>query len=159
MFEEVINRNIPINKHPYYKDYLSKFNREWDLVIPNNAEKYITDWDLLARLIFGSFFGNDNYMLILDKAWSLNPKGRPIVHLLFQIRKKETTKYKPLEEFSSVQALKLIKILTNEQISRYELATKNEEDLDYEEEKANRLRKFQQESRCVIANAKVSMLI
>ena len=53
MFEEVINRNIPINKHPYYKDYLSKFNREWDLVIPNNAEKYITDWDLLARLIFG----------------------------------------------------------------------------------------------------------
>lgn len=159
--ETTVDRDLPVEEHPYYKDYLSKFNhdREWELIYPKGWEKCFFDWNLLTLLIFGSFLKNVSYKLELDRAWTLNPQGKPRVHLIFQIRDDEAPNIKPLDEYRFTQAVQQIRIFTEEQIGNYELAAEDDDCSEYEEEKAKRLRIFELEVKRVMAYAKVCMSI
>lgn len=162
MMERTIDRDVPVEEHPYYRDYLSAFNHDFDLVLPKGWEKCLFSWDLLVRLIVGRLTEDVDYKLELDQAWALNPQGRPRVHLIRQGKDEQTPDSKPfksLDEYSFTHALEQIKILTEEQIFRYEMAAGNDEDSKYEEEKAERLRMFEDEVKRVMVNAKVFKLI
>lgn len=159
MMENTINRDVPVEEHPYYRDYLSAFNHDLDLVLPKGCEKCLFSWDLLVRLIVGSFMEDIVYKLEIDQAWALNPQGRPRVHLVLQIKGEQAPDPKPLDEYSFVQALEQIKVFSEEQIFCYEMAAEDDEDSEYEEKKAKRLRRFELEVKLIMANAKVFMLI
>ena len=159
MMERTINRDVPVEEHPYYKDYLSAFNLDLDLVLPKDWEKCPFSWDLLVRLFVGSFTEKISYKLELDRAWAFNPQGKPRVHLVLRVKGEQPPNPKPLDEYSFVQALEQIKVFSEEQIFRYEMAAGNDEDSKYEEEKAKRLRMFEDEVKRVMVNAKVFKLI
>ena len=159
MMEYTIDRDVPVEEHPYYRDYLSAFNHDFDLVLPKGWEKCLFSWDLLVRLIAGSFMEDIVYELEIDREWALNPQGRPRVHLVLQIKGEKAPDPKPLDEYSYVQALEQIKAFSEEQIFRYEMAAEDDEDSEYEEKKAKRLRRFELEVKLVMANTKVFKLI
>ena len=159
MMERTIDRDVPVEEHPYYKDYLSAFNHDLDLMLPKGWEKCLFSWDLLVRLIVGSFMEDIGYILEFDWAWAFNPQGKPRVHLILQIKGKQAPDPKPLDEYSFVQALEQIKVFSEEQIFRYEMAAEDDEGSEYEDKKAKRLRRFELEVKLVMANAKVFKLI
>ncbi len=155
MMERTIDRDVPVEEHPYYKDYLSAFNHDLDLMLPKGWEKCLFSWDLLVRLIVGSFMEDIGYILEFDWEWAFNPQGKPRVHLILQIKGEQSPDPKPLDEYSFVQALEQIKVFSEEQIFRYEMAAEYDEDSEYEDKKAKRLRRFELEVKLVMANAKV----
>lgn len=104
---------LTLNDQPFFNDYLSRFQMPFQVSLPEDLEEDF-DWELLYKLIMGSF--SSRYSIELDKGWKENPKGIPLVHISITVNsnKKEITK--TLEELWGFQIYRLYEIYMNEQM-------------------------------------------
>lgn len=120
-----IKKNSVIEEHPFYKDYLSKFNLGWEFVTPDDTDIFSSkDWDLLARLIFGSI--TTSYHLLLDENWKIHPTGNPKVHICITVSNEDREITKKLDDLWSFQIMSLFRSYIDEQIQLITVTTDDE---------------------------------
>ena len=141
-----INRDSPIEEHPFYKDYLSKF--DFNCCLTNSMEVKLTpgEANLLARLIFGSL--SSSYSLILDKDWKNNPTDTVAVDIRIGVESKDNNISRQLNELWSFQVMLLFEIYVEEKIQYNNLLDKEDYEHNKEElleERQTRFKKFEKE--------------
>ena len=111
-----IGKGSIIEDHPFYKDYLSRFNLDprFELITPDGVVMSPQEWDLLARLVYGSF--SSSYSFILDEEWKRNPTDKIRVHLSISVESGGAYTSKKLDELFTLQIERLFEIYVNEQI-------------------------------------------
>ena len=111
-----IGKGSIIEDHPFYKDYLSRFNLDssFELITPDGVVMSPQEWDLLARLVYGSF--SSSYSFILDEEWKRNPTDKIKVHLSISVESGGAHTSKKLDELFTLQVERLFEIYVNEQI-------------------------------------------
>lgn len=120
-----IQQDTPIEAHPFYKDYLSKFDIDWEFATPDGMELSSQEWDLLARLVFGSF--SSNYTLSLDEGWKKDPTGKVKVNLGIAVTCEGNKVTRTIDELWSFQISRLFSIYLNEQIEFIRLIDNEDE--------------------------------
>lgn len=137
-----ITPDTPIEEHPFYKNYLSKFKFDWTLAFDEDIDDIFgtDDWDLLQKLIFASM--SSKYRLSLDEKWKANPVGKPVVHLNITVQHNEAKITKDIEELWAVQIFNLFKIYIDEQINLFMLSLDDDEKINYEQETSDLVDKF-----------------
>jgi hypothetical protein len=143
---------VSIYETAFYKDYLSKFDIPFQLVVPEDIEEEF-DWDLLTRLVVGSF--SSNYDLLLDENSQQSP---PKVHLYIAVSRDETHVTKELSELWSFQVLRLFEIYIEEQMNLFSLKKENDEideDSILEEQKMI-IRKFKRKIAPIINQSSIN---
>lgn len=147
-----IKKESVIEEHPFYKDYLSKFEYEWELATPDDADYIcLKDWDLLSKLIFGSF--SSSYSLILDEEWKKHPTSHPKVHICITISNEKENIMKMLDDLWSFQIPLLITSYIDEQIRIISSFT-NEEKKDVAINKREKIEKFNMEKKKIMLEIK-----
>ena len=125
-----IGKGSIIEDHPFYTNYLSKFNTCFELITPDDVVMGPQEWDLLARLVYGSF--SSSYSFILDEEWKRNPTDKIRVHLCISTNDNQGKHAsKRLDELFSLQVERLFEIYVNEQIELLTLHDKEEEEWDW----------------------------
>lgn len=152
-----IQDGTPIEDHPFYKDYLSRFDVDWEPVTPEVYDMTPQNWDLLVRLVLGSF--SSKYDLSLDEQWKKNPIGRPRVNLCIGVTCKDSSITKTLDELWSFQIMRLFSIYINEQIDLVGLLDDENDDEDCEaamllEEREQRIKTYRKKMENLMAEAK-----
>lgn len=109
-----IDRNTDVKEHLFYQDYLSQFNADIEFVTPPYIDMDKQDWELLARLIFGSFASS--YALTLDEDWKKNPTEKVQVHVQIGVSKDKVQVLRSFYELHPLQIQKIFHIYLNEQI-------------------------------------------
>lgn len=117
--------NVDIYNTQFYKDYLSKFEIPFNLAIPEDLEAEF-DWDLLIRLVAGSF--SSNYDLDIDE----KSQSIPIVHLFITVKRGNESVTKDITELWSFQVLRLFEIYVEEQMNLFSLMKEVEDNEDDE---------------------------
>ena len=147
-----INKDFYFEEHPIYKDYLSKFSFDWELTIPEDASFFdAPDWDLLIKLVVGSF--STSYSFSLDDGWKRHPSKKIKVRLAITVsgQGKKITKY--IDDLWSFQIMSLYRSYMSEQIDVI-LETKDDELDEYRQLKETRIKKFEKIKSRIIAEAK-----
>ena len=109
----------------FFKKYLDKFEFPFMLSTPEDLEEDF-DWDLLVKLIAGSF--SSNYDLALDEEWKKNPDEMPKAHIYITVTHGRETVTKDIEELWSFQILRLFEIYVEEQMNLFSLMAEEKED-------------------------------
>ena len=123
---------VSIYETAFYKDYLSKFDIPFQLVVPEDLEEEF-DWDLLIRLVVGSF--SSNYYLMREENSRQSP---PKVYLYITVPRDETHVTKELSELWSFQIIRLFEIYIEEQMNLFSIKQEDDgkdEDSILEEQK------------------------
>ena len=113
--------NVSIYDTALYKDYLSKFDIPFKLVVKKEIEDTF-DWDLLLRLVAGSF--SSEYDLLFDEN---SRHSIPKVHLYISVSRNNVNITKELSELWSVQVIRLFEIYLEEQMNLFSLMKENNE--------------------------------
>ena len=136
--------NIDIHETAFYKDYLSKFDIPFVIVVPEDLEDDF-DWDLLGKLIIGSY--SSKYNLVVEKR---NPECQdetPLVSIYITVKSGDRKITKELSELWGFQIIRLYEIYIEEQMNLFILAaeeTENaEKDGDDDEETMNEVKEQQ----------------
>lgn len=151
-----IKMDSVFENHSFYKDYLSKFDFKWELVTPEETD-YISskDWDLLTRLILGSFASS--YSLVLDERWAKKPEGKARIHISITVSNDNRTTTKLLDELWPFQIFTLFSSYIDEQIQLITSLT-TEEDLDYLQNiRESQVEKFINEEKEITNNIKKAL--
>lgn len=106
-----------VSSQLWYKEYLSKFPA-MSYLIPEDLEQDF-DWDLLQKLILGSFSSDYEFKADAKK------QG---VELFLSVRGGDQTVVKTVSELWSFQVLRLYEIYVEEQMNYFILMHENEED-------------------------------
>ncbi len=117
--------HVSISETPFYKDYLSKFELPFKLVVPEDLEDDF-DWDLLAKLVFGSF-SSDYELYFEENKQTTSEEGRR-VRLHISAEKQGEYVVKELSELWSFQILRLYEIYIEEQMKLFSLLKEDEEE-------------------------------
>lgn len=129
--------DINIEDTPFYKDYLSKFEVPFNVATPEELEDDF-DWDLLIKLVAGSF--SSKYDLLLDEG---SQETIPKVHLYITVRSRDQKVTKDIFELCSFQIIKLFNIYIEEQMNLFSLKAEDKEEVTAILEEQNmRLAKF-----------------
>ena len=153
-----IDRNTPLQEHPFYKDYLCKFDHLFAMTIetingpythvPNDYDPSCRGMNLLFRLIFGSLASD--YNLSLSDSWREDPKY--VIQTCLTIIIKREGGSDAIQNFEKLEVSKIrsiFKTYLKEQIEYYLID--NPEDLrDLHTQQAERLRKYEERSNFVI---------
>ncbi len=123
-----ISQDTPLEEHPFYKEYLSKFNPHYAMTIETSDFPviHVSHYDdpkcrglnLLFRLIFGSFFLK--YSLFLSDEWREKPG--PVIQTKLQIIVEEEGREPaaiPFEKLSVPSIKELFEICMREIINYY----------------------------------------
>lgn len=121
-----------IYEQPWYTDYLAKFSF-MAFATPDELEEDF-DWDLLQKLILGSF--SSDYELKYDEEKALN-------ELYIAVKSGDQTVVKTLSELWSFQVLRLYEIYIEEQLNMHTLRAEDEEQGAIDAEREVRLKKWQ----------------
>ena len=113
----------------FCKEYLTKFEYSFLPASPEDLEDDF-DWDLLVKLVAGSF--SSDYDLILDEEWKKNPIGMPKAHIYITVKLGEQNVTKDIEELWSFQIIRLYEIYAEEQMSLFVLMAEEREKADEE---------------------------
>ena len=147
----------------FFKKYLDKFEFPFLLSTPEDIEEDF-DWDLLVKLIAGSF--SSNYDLALDEEWKKNPNEMPKAHIYITVTHGKETVTKDIEELWCFQVLRLFEIYVEEQMNLFsfmaEEKAKAGEDLSLpdfqDDEEAPKEFVIEQRKRMEIFKQKVELL-
>lgn len=135
--------DTPIEQLPFYKDYLSKFQFDWQLKVDEEfLEDLVTpdDIDFLQKLVFASF--SSKYKLTLNEVWKKNPVGKPLIDLSVGVTSGENSLTRTIDELWSFQVLRLFEIYMEEQISIHLYIADDEDDGEFKSICKERLRHF-----------------
>lgn len=127
-----ILRSDSIEEHPFYKEYLSKFNCDIDFIVSPKVNMCKEELDFLIRLIFGSL--SSSYELILDETWKRNPIGVPKAHMRIFVESKEGNQSGVLCCLTQKQIKRLLDIYVNEQIELFLLWKESNNDYSWLED-------------------------
>ena len=119
--------NVSIYETPFYKDYLSKFELPFKLVVPEDYY-HDFDWDLLAKLVFASFSSEYELYFEENEQIPLDDGRRVCLHICV----KNGGEY-VVREFSklwSFQILRLFEIYIEEQMQLFSLMKEDEEEVE-----------------------------
>lgn len=106
-------KGLTLQDQPFYKEYLSLFKIPFKVSIPKNSlEDY--DWDLICRLIFGSF--SSRYSLDLKEEWKESPKVDPMVQLSIIAKSGDREITQIFDKLWDFQILRLFEIYVLEQL-------------------------------------------
>ena len=119
-----VQNNVSIYETPFYKDYLSKFELPFKLVVPEDSEDDF-DWDLLAKLVFGSF--NSEYELYFEEDKHMLSEDSRRVCLHISVKRQDEYVVKELSELWAFQILRLYEIYIEEQMQLFSLMKEDEE--------------------------------
>lgn len=132
--------DTPIEKHPFYKDYLSKFRIDWKVATPPEVLMSAREKNLLVRLVLGSF--SSSYSLALTERWKANPTGKAEVDLRISVKSDGRYISKTVSDLWSFQIRRLFSIYIDEQINLL-MAADDEDDMEeYREEQQKRLQGY-----------------
>ena len=148
-----INRNTPIEEHPFYEDYLSKFKIDWVLAVPENVQMDEREKNLLIRLVLGSF--SSSYTLSLSDDWKRNPTETVQVELRISVAVEDKYVSKSVSELWSFQIQRLFYIYINEQISLLMAVDDEEEMEEYKNEQQTKLQKYESKMKDVLEEAEL----
>lgn len=123
MKRKFVGKYTAIEELPFYKDYLSQFITNFDLVIPVDVEMSAQDCDFLMRLVMGSI--SSSYYLELDEEWKSHPLDNIKVHLRILTDSDGVSRTKLIDELCTFQIERLFGIYLDEQI---ELQIRNNEE-------------------------------
>lgn len=133
--------NVSIYETAFYKDYLSKFDIPFQLVVSEDLEDELdmAQRDLLTRLMVGSF--SSNYDLVLDEN---SQQEIPRVHLYITVSNDDSKECVDIADLWSFQILRLYEIYTSEQMNLFSLKKEDDgmEEAAVSAEQRMRLRKF-----------------
>lgn len=132
--------DTPIEEHPFYKDYLSKFKIDWNLATPDGVWMTKRDKDLLVRLVLGSF--SSSYSLSFTEGWKANPTGMAEVDLRISVRSDGKYISKTVSDLWGGQIRRLFSIYIDEQIHLLMAAEDEDEIEEYREERQKRLQGY-----------------
>lgn len=141
--------DVDIYDTVFYKDYLAKFDIPFEMVVPEDIANDF-NWDLLGKLIFGSY--SSNYELAVEKRETdaesdKDENEKPLVRVYIKVRSGEQEIVKELSELWSFQFLRLFEIYIEEQMGYYiimaEEAEEAKEDEDEEEDNLNAIKEEQ----------------
>jgi len=149
-------KGMPLEETDFYKNYLSKFDISGiNVVCPDDCEKDF-DYDLLTRLIIGSF--SSDYELRLDDRWKESPHGDPLVSICIYVKTTEGNRQKLLHNLWTFQVFRLFEIYLKEQVEIGNLMVEekgDEEDLNLiGEERLIQLKKFETRKNQILEEAK-----
>lgn len=132
--------DTPIEEHPFYKDYLSKFKIDWNLATPDGVWMTKRDKDLLVRLVLGSF--SSSYSLAFTERWKANPTGKGEVDLSISVKSGGQYITKTVSELWGFQIRRLFSVYIDEQIHLL-MAVEDEDEMEeYREEQQKRLQGY-----------------
>ena len=132
--------NVSIYETPFYKDYLSKFELPFKLVVPEDLYDDF-DWDLLAKLVFASF--SSEYELYFEEDEQTSSEDDRRVCLLISVKRQGDYVVKELSELWSFQVLRLYEIYIEEQMQLFSLMKEDkEEDESVKAQQSFLLRQF-----------------
>ena len=152
-----VQSDAPLEKHPFYKDYLSRFEIDWDVVPPEGIDISPHECSLLVRLVLGSF--SSHYMLSLDEAWKKNPIGKVRANLGIMVTNEDNSVTRTLDELWSFQVKRLFEIYVNEQIHLVDLQNESDDDEEIDErsviekEKEMRIELYNKKKKDLLAEA------
>lgn len=135
--------DTPIEQLPFYKDYLSKFQFDWQLKVDEDfLDGLVTpdDIDFLQKLIFASF--SSKYKLTLNEEWKKNPIGKPVVNLGVGVTSGENSLTRTIDELWPFQVLRLFDIYMDEQINIHLFAVDEDDDDEFKTMCKERLHQF-----------------
>jgi len=132
--------DTPIEEHPFYKDYLSKFKIDWNLATPDGVWMTKREKDLLVRLVLGSF--SSSYSLSFTEGWKANPTGMAEVDLRISVESKGQYSHNNVSDLFGFQISRLFSIYIDEQIHLLMAAEDEDEIEEYREEQEKRLRSY-----------------
>lgn len=117
--------NVSIYETPFYKDYLSKFELPFKLVVP---EDYYDDfdWDLLAKLVFASFSSKYELYFEENEQTPLDDSRRVCLHI--SVKSDGEYAVRELSKLWSFQILRLYEIYIEEQLQLFSLMKEDEEE-------------------------------
>jgi len=152
-------QDIPLEETEFYKNYLSRFDTSGiKLRCPDDSENDF-DYDLLTRLIVGSF--SCDYELSLAEKWKASPEGDPLVELNIIVKVKSGSAQESLHELWTFQIIKMFGIYLREQIDVSNIIAEevgddvDEDDLDpMNEGRLVSLRKFELRKNQILEEAK-----
>lgn len=130
----------PYEEHPFFKEYLSQFQADWQLVIPDMATFHPLDLKLLECLIYGSL--SSNYTIELDEEWKKNPVGKPCVRINIMAESNDETGEWELDRLPSYKLYEIMEIYLHEQLDLWlETAFEDDED-ELAEERVQKIKNF-----------------
>ena len=123
-----VDKDTPLEEHPFYKDYLSKFDPLYPIAIETVDEPtvYVSHDDdpicrgmsLMFRLIFGSL--SSKYKLCLSDAWLAEPGPVIRTKLTIMIDGKDKPDFvTTFDELTVSMVQELFKLYMKDQINKY----------------------------------------
>ena len=123
-----VDANTRLEEHPFYKDYLSKFNPLFPMTIETEdaAIVHVSHDDdpicrglgLMFRLIFGSL--SSSFKLHLSEAWLAEPEPIIRTKLIIMIDRKDKADFvKSFDELTVSMIQELFRLYMKEQIDNY----------------------------------------
>ena len=107
-------KDMDIRQTRFYRNYLSMFDFPFRVNIPEDLEEDF-DWDLLYRLIAGSY--SSEMRLEINPKWLDNPTDEILVDIYIKVKHGNTEIEKTLDELWSFQILRLYEIYIEEQMN------------------------------------------
>ena len=107
-------KDIDIRQTRFYRNYLSMFNFPFRVNIPEELEEDF-DWDLLKRLIAGSY--SSEMRLEINPEWKKNPTDEILVDIYIKVKYGNGGTEKTLDELWSFQFIRLFEIYIEEQMN------------------------------------------
>lgn len=123
-------KDMDIRQTRFCRNYLSKFNFPFRVNTPEELEDDF-DWDLLQRLIAGSF--SSEMTLHVNQEWLENPTDDILVDVHITVKSGDQQLEKRLDELWSFQILRLFEIYIEEQMNLLITAYDTEDNEDDDE--------------------------
>jgi hypothetical protein len=123
-----VDQGTRLEEHPFYKDYLSKFNPLYPMTIETIGDVVVhvshdddpicRGVNLMFRLVFGSL--SSNYRLHLSDAWLAKPEPVIRTNLTIMIGEKDQPDFvKSFDELTVSMVQELFRLYMKEQIDNY----------------------------------------
>ena len=123
--------DMDIQQTRFYKNYLSKFDVPFRVNVPEDLTDDF-DWDLLMRLIAGSY--SSEMTLHVNPKWLEKPKDEILVDVYIEVKSEGQKIEKKLDELWSFQILRLYEIYIEEQMNMLVAAYDHEDNGDEDDE-------------------------
>ena len=147
--------DVDIHDTVFYKNYLAKYDIPFELVKPENCEDDF-DWDLLGKLIFGSY--SSVYELVAEKD-NLNKEkqgGKPRVRIYITVKSGDQKITKEISELWCYQIIRLYEIYIEEQMNMHSLMAEEKEKEEKAKEKGE---EYESEEEAIKEEQKTHLLL
>jgi len=124
-------KDVDIRQTRFYRNYLSKFDLPFRVNTPENLEDDF-DWDLLLRLIAGSY--SSEMRLVINQEWLKNQSDEILVDVYIKVKSGNNEIEKKLDELWAFQILRLYEIYIVEQMNMLVAVYEDDDDDESEDE-------------------------